>query len=50
MFKKIINSWNKFLARLAKENEEQFGNRRLGCCDLNKPLKGGKNKGECDEC
>lgn len=50
MFKKIINSWNKLLARLAKENEEQFGNNRLCCCDLSKPPKGEKNKGECDEC
>ena len=42
MFKKIINSWNKLLARLAKENEEQFGNNRLCCCDLSKPPKGEK--------
>ena len=40
MFKKIKQLWNAFLIRLAKENQEEFGNRRANCCDLNKPRKG----------
>lgn len=34
---KFIEKW---LDRLAKENEKSFGNGRLDCCDFNKP----KNK------
>jgi len=42
MFKKIKKSWNAFLERLTKENQEQFGSKRADCCDLNKPHKGGQ--------
>ena len=44
MFKKIKKSWNNFLERLAKENEEQFQGKRPDCCGLNKPQpkQGGK--------
>jgi len=31
---KFIKNW---LDRLAKENEKNFGDSRLDCCDLNKP-------------
>ena len=31
---KFIKNW---LDRLAKENEKNFGDGRLDCCDLNKP-------------
>lgn len=37
MNRKIKKSWNAFLVRLAKENQEQFGSKRADCCDLNKP-------------
>ena len=36
MFRKIKKSWNAFLVRLSKENQEQFGSKRADCCDLNK--------------
>ncbi len=42
MFRKIKQSWNAFILRLAKENEKQFGNKRADCCDLNKPHNGGE--------
>lgn len=33
---KFIKNW---LDRLAKENEKEFGNERLDCCNLSKPNK-----------
>ena len=36
MFAKLKQKWREFLARLAKENEEQFGDEKLDCCNLNK--------------
>lgn len=28
---------NNFLKKLADENKEQFGNKRLDCCELDRP-------------
>ena len=36
MFTKLKKAWQEFLARMSKENEEQFGSKRMDCCDLNK--------------
>lgn len=36
MFKRIKKSINKFLEELAKENQKEFGNGKIDCCDLNK--------------
>jgi len=36
MFKKINQAWKNFLERLAKENEQENGGKRMSCCDLNK--------------
>ncbi len=36
MFAKLKKSWQEFLVRMAKENQEQYGSKRMDCCDLNK--------------
>lgn len=36
IFKKIKKRWNRYLLKLAKANEKEFGHKRLDCCDLNK--------------
>jgi len=33
--KVIRKRWNAYLERLAKVNQELYGNKRLDCCDLN---------------
>ncbi len=38
--KNKINSWIK---SLAKENEQEYGNKELSCCGLNEKKKGDKN-------
>jgi hypothetical protein len=32
----MIKAIKKFIERLAKSNEETFGNKKLDCCDLNR--------------
>jgi hypothetical protein len=34
--KSIKKRWTDYLERLAKVNEEMYGDKRLDCCDLNK--------------
>jgi hypothetical protein len=31
-----------FLKKLAKQNQEQFGNEKLDCCNLDRPKQNGK--------
>ncbi|HYF84446.1 MAG TPA: LDCC motif putative metal-binding protein [Clostridia bacterium] len=38
-FKKMIDN---FLKKLAKQNQEQFGNEKLDCCKLDRPNKTSK--------
>lgn len=33
MWKKL---WEKFIKNLAAANQQQFGNQKLDCCDLNR--------------
>ncbi|WP_278308952.1 LDCC motif putative metal-binding protein [Lutispora thermophila] len=39
MFKKIKVAIARFLRKLAKSSQEEFGNNRLNCCKLDKPNK-----------
>ena len=39
LFKRAKKSWDRYLEKLAKENEKNFGSKPLDCCKLNK---GGK--------
>ncbi len=32
----MIKLWKKFIEKLAKTNEKEFGKDKLDCCDLNK--------------
>ena len=32
----MLKAIKRFIDRLAKSNEETFGNQRLDCCDLNR--------------
>lgn len=34
--KRIQEAFSRYLARLAKENQETFGSRRPDCCSLNR--------------
>lgn len=43
MFGKIKVSITRFLNRIAKQNEETYGNKKMDCCELNK-LKKDKKK------
>ncbi|MGL1893340.1 MAG: LDCC motif putative metal-binding protein [Spirochaetaceae bacterium] len=36
IFKRIKKRWMRYLKRMEKVNEKQFGHKRLECCDLNK--------------
>ncbi len=36
IFTTIRLRWIKYLEKLAKVNEELYGNKRLDCCDMNK--------------
>lgn len=39
IFRSIKKRWNKYLIKLAKSNDAQYGSKRLECCDLNKKNK-----------
>lgn len=39
MFGWLKKWWSQFLSNLAKQNQKQFGDRRLDCCDLNRSNK-----------
>ena len=39
IFKKIKQSWNNYLARLAKANKESFGDEPLDCCRVGREKK-----------
>lgn len=34
MFRKVVKIWQNYLQKLARENEKQFGRKRIKCCDL----------------
>jgi len=42
MLRRIKNAINKFLDKLAKENEKTFGKTSLDCCQLNRQSSGKK--------
>jgi hypothetical protein len=42
-WKKLKDSWNTLLERLAKSNQEEFGRNRMDCCDLHKEDKASGN-------
>lgn len=44
MFKKLKNSINKFLEKIADENKKTFGGEKLDCCGLNTEKKKSKGK------
>jgi hypothetical protein len=37
IWKRIKQSWNKYLERMAQSNKEMFGNERPDCCTINRP-------------
>lgn len=39
MFKKLKMKFAKFLEAIATQNQKQFGNQRMDCCDVNKKEK-----------
>jgi len=38
-FLSIQKKWNNYLDRLAKVNQDLYGNKRLDCCDVNQSKK-----------
>lgn len=36
MFKNLKQKFTKFLEAIATQNQKQFGNQRMDCCDVNK--------------
>jgi hypothetical protein len=39
IWRKLKNSFNRFLENLAEENKKSFGNDKLDCCQLNRNQK-----------
>lgn len=46
MLKRIKRAVNKFLEKLARENEKSFGKGTLDCCQLNRQGSGGYKRQE----
>lgn len=39
MFEKIKIKVQKFLEKIGQENQKTYGDKKMDCCDLNKPKK-----------
>ncbi len=38
MLKRIIERWKKFLKRIEEVSKEEYGEKSLSCCDVNKDV------------
>jgi len=39
LFQKMKQAWNRYLSRLAKQNQDSFGNEPLDCCRVGREKK-----------